>query len=195
MRFSIQRLQLVVVAVFVLCMCAFLVPMAASAGTKKVDADTNSKKCKAVKTGTTQITAKACTNQRKRPCVKFTAKKNDTYTFEFSNLCTKKKDTNSWLGTGIITFCHRDRNGMMEDIEVEQLLDGETAATGTSKNVLICSHLTFAQGSQERGMYSSLPERSISLNMKKGETVYICFQFAETSRVNCNIYRYYFQQL
>lgn len=164
-----------------------------SAAAKTVTANKNAKKCPQIKTGTTTITAGKCV-EAKRPYVKFKAGKKGTYYFTLSGLTKKGKDTSLYEERGTVNFCKMDRYGYMETLEVEQPEDGQTAAIGKTQNVLICSQLSYNNGLQERGMYNHIPERTVAVELKKGETIYLGFQFVETCQIKVNVERFYFMQ-
>ena len=164
-----------------------------SAAAKTVTADKNAKKCPQIKTGSTTVIASKCVNA-KSPYVKFKAGKKGTYTFVFSGLAKKGKSTDSHPELGTINFCKRDRYGYMENISVNQPEDGVTAAVGQTPNVLLCSQYSYNTGSQEKGMYNHLPERTVKISLNKGENIYLGFQFVETCKLKVKIERYYFGQ-
>lgn len=165
----------------------------ASAAAKTVTADKNTKKCPQIKTGTTTVISAKCVEE-KRPFVKFKAGRKGTYYFTLSGLTKKGKDTSQQEELGTVNFCKKNKYGYMETLEVEQPEDGQTAAIGKTQNVLICSQFSFNNGLQERGMYNHVPERTVAVELKKGETIYLGFKFVETCQIQVDVERFYFMQ-
>lgn len=186
-----KRRGLFLLCVMLISISVLLLPVSVAA--KTITADRNAKKCPQIKTGSTAIAAGKCVNA-KSPYVKFKAKKKGTYNFTFTGLTKKGKDTSSHPELGTINFHKMDKYGYMETLQVEQPEDGVTAAIGQTPNVLLCSQFSYNTGGKERGMYNHIPERTVEINLNKGETIYLGFQFVETCKLKVKIERYYFMQ-
>lgn len=144
---------------------------------KKVTANYNYKKAPAIKTGTTTVTAKKYNGSNNKsktktaiPWVKFTAPKAGTYQFTISDLTVKgKSNTTVVSAVGMWTGV----NTWSGSTYPQSYLKVKTKG-GKTSTLWLCSKNAYLS-SGKVSTATSLPSRTATVKLKKGQVVYISF--------------------
>lgn len=153
---------------------------------RKVTANYNYKKAPAVKVGTTVVTAKpynaknnSTKNKTSVPWVKFTATKTGTYQITFSNYVCKQKPDN------ILFSAVNAMTGKSEGKYPGSYFKVKTQG-GKTSTLWMCAPSSYSKtGSVTTG--TSLPTRTATVKLKKGQVVYFSFNNGKTATCTVKI--------
>lgn len=154
---------------------------------KKVTTNYNYKKAPAIKVGTTTVTArpyKGSNNKTKTKTAvswaKFTAPKAGTYQITFSNY--SKKGNSNAIFFGCVTMM-TGKSTYAGAKYPQSYLKVKTKG-GKTNTIYLCSSASYTDyGSTSQ--YTSLPSRTATVKLKKGQVVY--FDFNNSSTATCKV--------
>ena len=150
--------------------CMISTVMASPVYAKTVTTQVSLGKAKKVKKGTTTI--KVPHKGTKPGSVKFVVPKNGTYKFTVSNVTTDHISANNKrLINGYFQIGYKDRYGL-------GIYNVKTQG-GRTYSPSICSQDSWVVEGCPKSLYSNQPKRTATVKLKKGQTVYIQFWFAE----------------
>lgn len=142
----------------------FSIPIEASAA--KVTAAKNWHKAKTVKKGKTSVTVPKM-DISSSGYVKFKAPATKTYKFTINNVRKYGKKSSQGIEHNWISFGTKGRYDYLNSVAIKQ--NGKKTYT-----LWVCSQMSWSIGRTSKITSStSLPSRSVSIRMKKGQTIYI----------------------
>lgn len=156
---------------------------------RKVTSNYNYKKAPAAKTGTTVVTArpyKSSNNKKKNMTavswVKFTAPKDGTYQFTFSNYVVKNsKDAILFGNITMFTGVNRYADSTYPDSYLKVKTNG-----GKSYTLYMCSPSAYRKPAKV-SQYDSLSSRTATVKLKKGQIVFMDFNNGKTATCTLKI--------
>ena len=157
------------VCMFVLFAAVTFRPVAVQAATKNVKELDYVIKLKTIKKKATKIKKGTTTLKGTKGGFKFTSKKTKKYTFTFSNVKAPESKYNNAYGHVYAEY--QKRNYLRSKYLSTQ--------GGKSYSLYLTTQTNYDSGSKSRvNAYTSLPTRSTTFKVKKGQTIYFYFSFA-----------------
>lgn len=139
---------------------------------KKVTAGATEKKAKAVRVGTTLVTAKKCSkDDMHHAYLRFKAPKAGSYVFTLSDFKTKGKETSKDVEIGYFALLTKDASGYMpETVKTE---GGKTERINICTDAATKDDYFKSVNKEAKKINRYMPKRTATIKLKKGETVWI----------------------